>query len=429
MAILRPFPALCPPARSASLVAAVPHDTVDADEARTLAEGNPLSLLHVTRPEIDLPPSIDARSDAVLAQGLESFERLVREAPLTLTDGDRLFVYSLRRGDHTQTGVAGCLAVAECSSGVVRPHERAPRSREDDRTRHLVTLRAQTEPVLACYRDSEEIDRLVERSTHRDPLFDFTASDGVAHTVWAVDQPADLVEAFARVPRLYLADGHATAAAACRASIELAGIAGRAGDPERGTVLAVAFPASQLESLPCHRLVKDLGGLTRDHFLAAVREVFHARETASPSAPRKGLGRMYFGGRWYGLDLASKLAGTMVIASREEPHNPILAVDLPVGGTISGLDVYRLQERLLRPFLGIVDPRTDRRIESLSGARDDRELVRRVDAGLAVCAFSLSSISVQDLMKVADEGDALPPGSTWFEPKLRSGLFIHQTES
>jgi uncharacterized protein (DUF1015 family) len=396
MATIRPFRALRPDPVRARAVAAVPYDVVTTPEARSLASGNPLSFLHVSRPEIDLPKGTDPHSDAVYRKGAENFERLARDGILVRETEPSVYLYRLRTGEHEQTGVAAIYSLDEYDSGVIRRHERTRRDKEDDRTRHLITLEAQTGPVFLTYRDRYEIDVLVGAATRGAPLYDFEADDGVSHTIWRVggDAARSLVSEFEQVPLLYIADGHHRAASASRARGELAGTGRGAAD----YFLAVAFPAAQVRILPYNRVVKDLGGRTPQQFLAALREKLPVSDGAPPSPARRGNVSLYLDGRWYGLDF----------------------------GHPTELDVTLLQDRVLDPILGIHDIRTDPRIDFVGGGRGTGALERAVDEGGAAAAFSLFPVSVEDLMRIADADGIMPPKSTWFEPKLRDGLLIHE---
>jgi uncharacterized protein (DUF1015 family) len=386
-------------------VSAVPYDVVNTEEARALAEGNPLSFLHVSRAEIDLPPSADPYSDAVYAKALENFQRLRAEAPLVVEETPSLYFYRLRMGSHEQTGLAACYSVEEYEAGTIKKHEKTRRDKEDDRTRHISTLRAQTGPVFLTYRASAAVDAIASRVTAGAPLFDFEAADGVRHTVWRVSG-ADveaLVRAFAELPCLYIADGHHRAASAARTRKHLAGLEPGVPHPEADWMLAVAFPDGQTAIMPYNRVVKDLGSYTPETLLAALRETLRVVEgPASPAA--KGEVSMYLGGRWYTIAL--------------QPPEGMA----DVGST---LDVSLLQAQVLTPFLGIGDPRTDKRIDFVGGIRGTGELERLVREGKAAVAFSMFPVGVDDLMRIADAGEIMPPKSTWFEPKLRDGLLSH----
>jgi uncharacterized protein (DUF1015 family) len=407
MAIIRPFKALRPHAEQAAAVSAVPYDVVNTVEARALAAGNPLSFLHVSRPEIDLPDGIDVYSDAVYEKAASNFDSLKNEAPLFIEDSPSLYVYRLQMGEHTQAGIAACCSVDEYDSDIIRKHERTRKDKEDDRTRHILALRAQTGPVFLTYRGRDEINDLVIRSQKEQPIADFTAPDGVSHAIWQASE-ADrdaLVEAFKAVPLLYIADGHHRAASASRARAQLAAKHSTHGDHDYNFVLAVLFPADQLQILPYNRVVKDLNNMTASDFLAEVSKKFEIADAALPSPSQKGEICMYLEGRWRSLTLAP---GTT---------NPI--------DPISSLDVSVLQDRVLDPLLGITDVRTDKRIDFVGGIRGTDELEKLVNEGRAAAAFSMHPVSVDQLMAIADANQIMPPKSTWFEPKLRDGLLSH----
>ena len=402
MALIVPFRALRPTPASAARVAAVPYDVVNGQEAHALADGNPLSFLHVSRAEIDLPDNSDPYSDAVYRKAVDNFAALTSSAPLVVEDQPSLYVYRLKMGNHVQTGIAGTFSIDEYDRGVIKKHEFTRRDKEDDRTRHMIELRAQTGPVFLTYRASPAVDRVVSRITGEPPLFDFTAPDGVQHTIWRADADAvkALVEAFGAIPLLYIADGHHRAASAARARQQL-GANGARG--EWDTVLAVAFPDNQTQVLPYNRVVKDLGSHTPQSLLAKLREQFTVKE--GPATPvRKGEIAMYLDGTWY------------TIALGDAPGNL---------GPADRLDVSRLQQTILTPLLGIGDIRTDKRIDFVGGARGTSELERLVRSGKFAVAFSMYPVSVNDLMQVCDAGGIMPPKSTWFEPKLRDGLLSH----
>jgi uncharacterized protein (DUF1015 family) len=402
MAALAPFRALRPASPAAVHVAAVPYDVVTTEEARALAAGNPLSFLHVSRPEIDLPAGTDPHRDDVYALAERNFDRLKKEAPLLLEDVPRLYVYRLRMGAHSQAGLAGCFSVDDYERDVIRKHEHTRPDKEDDRTRHLLALRAQTGPVFLTYRARPAIDALVERVMTATPLYDFKAADGVQHTIWAVDsnQEHQLVVAFDAVPALYIADGHHRAASAARARRQLAGPEGTPGAWD--CFLAVAFPDVQVQILPYNRVVQDLARMTPDGFMSALRQKFTVRD--GPATPvRRGEVAMFLGG-WHTIVL-SPMHGTARSADR--------------------LDVMRLQDEVLTPMLHIGDVRTDTRIDFVGGARGTTELEARVRSGAAAVAFSLHPVDIQDLMAITDAGGIMPPKSTWFEPKLRDGLLSH----
>jgi uncharacterized protein (DUF1015 family) len=408
MAKLFPFRALRPRPDAAARIAAVPYDVVSTAEARALADGNPLSFLRVSRAELDLPPSTDPYSDAVYERAAQNFETL-RHSALTLEAEPSLYLYRLRMGGHTQTGLAACFSIDEYDRNIIKKHERTRRDKEDDRTRHMLALGAQTGPVFLTYRAAADVDGMIDRAACGPPLFDFEAIDGVHHTIWRVGGGVRdaLVAAFDGIPSLYIADGHHRAASAARARAEMGsrGLAGSSlGDgADASTMLAVAFPHDQVQILPYNRCVKDLGGLSPEAFLKAIAERFDG--SPGPAMPvRRGEIAMYFDGRWHTLR-------PRVAADRSDP--------------IGALDVSVLQDQLLAPILQIADVRTDKRIDFVGGARGTGELQKLVDGGQAAVAFSLYPVGVADLIAVSDAGAIMPPKSTWFEPKLRDGLLIH----
>jgi uncharacterized protein (DUF1015 family) len=402
MAVITPFRALRPTAGSAAAVAAVPYDVVNTEEARALAAGNPLSFLHVSRAEIDLPPDTNPYADAVYAKAVESFAALKTRAPLVLEDAPSLYVYRLQMGGHVQTGIVGCFSVDDYDRDVIKKHERTRRDKEDDRTRHIIELRAQTGPVFLLHEPSTGVDAVVQRATAKAPLFDFTAVDGVRHIVWRI-APADtgeLIAAFGAMPALYIADGHHRAASAARTRQHLRQ---GAATGEWDTFVAVAFPGEQTQILPYNRVVKDLGAYTPDSLLSALRE--HLTVKPGPATPaRKGEVAMFLAGAWHTLEMTPAPAGADPAAQ---------------------LDVSRLHDLVLAPLLGIGDVRTDKRIDFVGGARGTEQLESLVSSGRAAVAFSMYPVNVADLMQISDSGGIMPPKSTWFEPKLRDGLLSH----
>jgi uncharacterized protein (DUF1015 family) len=403
MATIVPFRALRPTPDSASRVAAVPYDVVNMQEAQALAAGNPLSFLHVSRAEIDLPPDTDPHSDSVYRRAAENFATLTAQAPLVVEDAPSLYVYRLKMGAHVQTGIAGSFSIDEYDRDIIKKHERTRPDKEDDRTRHMIELRAQTGPVFLTYRASPGVDAVVDRTTTSAPLVDFAAPDGVRHTIWRIDASGipDIVAAFDRIPALYIADGHHRAASAARARQQLRGSNGGSG--EWDTVLAVAFPDNQMQVLPYNRVVRDLGTHTPQSFLAELKEQFTVKR--GPATPvRRGEVAMFLDGQWHTIGLGDPPRGS---------------------GAADRLDVGRLQDTVLTPLLGIGDVRTDSRIDFVGGARGTSELEQLVTSGKAAIAFSMYPVSVDDLMQISDTGGIMPPKSTWFEPKLRDGLLSH----
>ncbi len=400
---VRAFRAVRPDHAHALNVASVPYDTVDTDEARELAEGNPSSFLHVIRPEIDLPRQTDVHADEVYAKAAENFARLRESGVLVQDDEAAAYVYRLQMGDHVQSGIVVCCHVQEYEGHRVLRHEKTRKDKEDDRTRHVLTLNANAGPVFLTYRGTTAIDARVAGIESGAPLYDLTAEDGVKHTIWRVPGES-LAELFGDVPCCYVADGHHRAAAAARAGRERqAANPEHRGDEEYNWFLGVLFPADQLQILPYNRCVADLNGLSVDEFLAAVRREFDVTPDADSNPAEPGRASMYVDGRWYGL-------------SWRVPED---------AGPVASLDVSVLQDQLLAPTLGIDDPRTSRRIVFIGGIRGTDELAQRVDSGRDAVGFSMFPVTVDQMMAIADAGEIMPPKSTWFEPKLRSGLLVH----
>lgn len=399
-----PFRALRPTPERAARVAAVPYDVVSTEEAKALAAGNPLSFLHISRAEIDLPPGTNPYSRPVYAKAAENFATLRREAPLVAEAEPSLYFYRLGMGAHVQTGVAACYSLDEYDRDLIKKHENTRPDKEDDRTRHMVVLRAQTGPVFLTYRRSAELDAIEREVTAGPPLFDVEAPDGVRHTVWRVSGASctRVVGAFGRVPALYIADGHHRAASAARARAELR--ANRSSEAD--TMLGVAFPDNQVQILPYNRVVRDLGRLTPEAFLERLRAGFEVKENGAARPSRKGEVALYVGGRWH----------TIVLK----------APSLRPASAGSSLDASLLHEQVLAPLLGIGDPRTDKRLDFVGGARGAVALERAVNEGQAAAACSMYPVGVEELMKIADSGEIMPPKTTWFEPKLRDGLLIHE---
>ncbi|MEP6706337.1 MAG: DUF1015 family protein [Pyrinomonadaceae bacterium] len=407
MALIRPFQALRPPEVRASEVASVPYDVVNVAEARALAAGNPFSFLHVSRPEIDLPDGTDVHDDLVYGKAVNNFQALIKNCPLIQEEEPSIYLYRLLMGQHAQIGIVACCSIDEYDSNQIRKHERTRRDKEDDRTRHMLALRAQTGPVFLTYRACGDIDEMVsEISADYPPLYDFVASDGIRHTLWRVPDPDPFVVAFRDVPNLYIADGHHRAAGASRARAEMKehGFA-FIGTEEFNFFLAVMFPDNQLQILPYNRVVRDLNGLSREDFLPQVGQSFEVSRNAAPAPSSRGQWSMYLSGEWYGLKLPANAAA---------PE-----------GTVTALDVSILQDRLLDPILGIKDIRNDKRVDFVGGIRGAEELETLVSQGRAAVAFSLYPTTIDDLLRVSDAGEIMPPKSTWFEPKLRDGLLIH----
>lgn len=400
---IHPFQGLVPTPALAPEVACVPYDVVNAAEAAALAAGKPNSLLHVDRAEIDLPAGTDAYSDAVYNKARENLVALQKRGVLVRETEPCLYIYQQRMGDHVQRGViAGC-HVDDYDRELIKKHEKTRKDKEDDRTKLIDTLSADTGPVFLTYRDNAAVTALVNAKTKEKPLHDFTAPDGIQHTVWRIPGGAEWVKAFDAVPVTYIADGHHRAASAARvARLRRERNPKHTGNEDYNWFLCVLFPASELKILPYNRIVVDLNGLSEEAVLAKVKALFGLQENATPSPTAVGQVSMYLGKKWYGLTLKAE----------------------PNADPVSRLDVSVLQDKLLAPVLGIHDVRTDKRIDFVGGIRGTGELVKRVDAEGGV-AFSMYPVTLNQLMDIADAGQIMPPKSTWFEPKLRSGLVIH----
>jgi uncharacterized protein (DUF1015 family) len=406
---LNPFRAIRPKPDLAPRVASVPYDVVNRAEAAELARGNPYSFLHVGRSDIDLPEDVDPYDPRIYAGAREALDRFLAQGVLLRDEEPGLYLYQQVMDGRTQTGVVGCVHIDDYERDVIRKHEKTRQDKEDDRTRHVLTLNANAEPVFLTYRGQAEIDALTQAVVRTAPLYDFTAPDGVRHTVWRVPDPARLVQAFGSVSCAYVADGHHRSASAWRAGKELRART-RTGDrePEYEWFLAVLFPSDQLRILSYNRLVKDLNGLSPSATLARLSRIGHVTTTEDPVPPRAGTFAFYLVGAWYLLELDP------ATIDRADP--------------IRSLDVSLLQDRVLGPVFGIGDPRTDKRIDFVGGIRGTKELERRVDSGEMAIAFSLHPTTLDQLIAVSDAGQVMPPKSTWFEPKLRSGLFVHELE-
>jgi len=412
MARIQPFRAWRPRPDRVAEVASPPYDVLSSSEAREMASDNPLSFLHVVKPEIDLPEGIDLYSPEVYATGAANLKRLVDDGILIRESEPALYLYRQRMGDHVQTGVVVGASVDEYEADLIKKHEHTRRVKEDDRTRHVDTLNANTGPVFLAYRAVAEIDGLVARLTAVEPTYDFTAPDGIVHTLWVVKQAADrdaLLEAFARVPALYVADGHHRSAAGVRIrQLRRDANPDHKGDEPYNYFLSVIFPHDQLMIMDYNRVVRDLNGLDEAAFMARIGESFEVKAVDSGRPDRVKCFGMYLGGRWYRL---SARAGTF-----------------PDSDPVQSLDVAILQDNLLSPVLGIGDPRSDERIDFVGGIRGLEELERLVDSGTWQVAFALHPTSIGQLFSVADAGEVMPPKSTWFEPKLRSGLIVRPLE-
>jgi len=403
------YPALRPRPDVVGQVAAPPYDTVDTAEAAQLAAGNPMSFLHVNHSEIDLPAGTNLYADAVYAKAAENLANFRKNGWLIREDRPLMYLYAQTMGAHTQTGLVCCAHIDDYIQNIIKKHELTRKDKEDDRTKHTATINANIGPVFIAYRDVAEIRAaLAPIPKQAAPLYDFVDELHVRHQVWPVENAAEIEKLFAeKVPVSYIADGHHRSASAVRVGAERrAANPKHTGNEEYNWFLSVIFPASELKILPYNRAVKDLNGLSPEEFLKEIRAIFTVTENADPSPKSPRHVSMYFGGKWYGLSWPEV-----------KSSNP---VDL--------LDVSTLQNGVLHPLLGIDDPRTNNRIKFIGGIRGPQELVRLVDQKGYAVAFSMHPTTVDQLMAIADAGQIMPPKSTWFEPKLRTGLLSHELD-
>lgn len=404
----RAFKGVLPTAARAAQVAAVPYDVVNSAEAAELAAGNPFSFLHVSRPEIDLEAGIDLHDDKVYAQAKAALDRLAGQVPLLQDKKPAYYIYRLQMGSHVQTGVFGAASAEEYRHNVIKKHEKTRKDKEDDRTRHVMTLRSHTGPAFLTYRDVPAIDAAVASAMNSVPYCDFSSPDGIRHTLYRTSPEitAELAKLFQEVPVMYIADGHHRSAAAARTMMECAPHnPEHSGEEDYNFFLAATFPASQLRILPYNRAVKTLNGATPQEFLDKLSEKFTVEERTERAEPVKpGEFGMYLAGGWYMLSPKFDLSGL---------------------GVIGSLDVSILQDNVLAPLLGIADPRTSAEIDFVGGIRGLGELEKLVDSGSHKVAFAMYPTTLDQLMAIADAGEIMPPKSTWFEPKLRDGLVCH----
>ena len=402
MATLNPFAALRPKPDLAHNICELPYDVMSSDEARAMADGNPLSFLHVSKPEIDLPPGTDLYSPAVYAKGRENFDKLISSGALVQDTQPCYYLYRQIMSGHAQTGLVAAASTQEYLDGTIKKHEFTRPDKEDDRVRHIEALSSQTGPVFLTYKAVPAMDDFVARKTAMPPDVDFTGKDGVRHTSWSVRESADIrfiSQQFANIPSLYIADGHHRSAAAGRV------FTARHGAGHSGGFLTVTFPHNQMQILPYNRVLKDLNGLTPAELLAKLEALCIINPAGTPKPTRKHELGFYLGGQWRTLHFRPQLAAT---------NDPI-----------EKLDVTLLQKFVLDPIFGITDPRTSKRINFVGGIRGTAELEKLVDSGDYACAFSMFPTSIVDLMEIADAGGIMPPKSTWFEPKLRDAMFCH----
>ena len=413
MAVIRPFKALRPNKENAHLVASVPYDVVNREEAKEIAGNNKLSYLHVTRAEIDLPDSVNAYSTEVYKKAKENIESLKSNAPLTIDEQPNFYLYRLIMDGRAQVGITATFAVDDYDNDVILKHEKTRKVKEDDRTNHIIATQAQTGVVFLTYRGVDAINKIVDKTiASSKPLYDFTAPDEIKHTVWILPKEYNslLINEFAKINKLYVADGHHRAKSASRAREEKRkSNPHHTGNEEYNYFISVIFPGDQLKILPYNRVVLDLNSNSKEEFLNKISEKFEVQKSDAKEPSARASFGMYLDGDWYMLK-----ANDSVLASNSLSNS--------IGDK---LDVSILQNFLLNPVLGINDPRTNDRIDFIGGIRGTKELERLVDNGKAKVAFSMHPVSIDDLMNISDAGEVMPPKSTWFEPKLRDGLLTH----
>ena len=400
MVMLAPFSAVRPKADFVQQIASVPYDVVSTTEAKEIVKDNPLSFLHVTRPEVDFPDDISTSSEKVYEKAKENLNKLLEDGYLVTEEQPSFYLYRLNWGGHIQTAVVGCSSIEDYDNDLIKKHEKTRVDKEDDRTQHMLKLKAQTGPVFLTYRGIPEINSFVKgHMENNDPIYDFQAEDSVCHTVWRIKETEFLVQAFKKVPASYVADGHHRAKSASLAYKKLKNIS-----QHSGKFLTALFPAEELMVLPYNRFVHDLNGMDSYEFLGSLEKVCkNITENAPPEPDSKGKLSIYIGGKWFCLKLPDS-----------EKNDPV-----------SLLDAAILQKRILEPLLAIHDPRTSDRISFIGGIRGTIELEKLVNKKEGSVAFSLYPVQVEEVLDVADAGMLLPPKCTWFEPKLRSGLFVH----
>ncbi len=402
MAILKPFAAVRPKPELAAQICELPYDVMSSDEARVMAEGKPLSFLHVSKPEIDLPAGTDLYSPEVYAKGAENFQKLISQGALKQDAKPNFYLYRQIMGGHAQVGLVAAASCEEYLANIIKKHELTRVDKEDDRVRHIEALNSQTGPVFLTYRAVAAFDEFVAKKIAETPAVDFTGKDGVRHTSWTIAEPLDIafVEMqFAQIPFLYIADGHHRSAAAARV------FKSRNGAGHSGQFLTVIFPHNQMQILPYNRVLKDLNGLTPAELLNKLEEVFKIVRMGTPTPTAKHEFGLFLNGKWHTLTFKAQLTRT------DDP--------------IEKLDVTLLQKNVLAPVFGIDDPRTSKKINFVGGIRGTAELEKLVNSGEYACAFSMFPTSIEDLMEIADAGGIMPPKSTWFEPKLRDAMFCH----
>lgn len=410
MAVVKPFICIRPAKEHAAEVAALPYDVYNRKEACAAVKGNPLSFLNIDRAETQFSDDVDTYADCVYEKARELLDSQIADGIYVTDAGDHYYLYELTMDGRSQTGIVACCSIDDYVNGVIKKHENTREEKELDRIRHVDTVNAQTGPIFLAYRQNIALKEIVAEEKTKPALYDFVSDDGIRHRVWRIDgaDRTDAIEAaFAAIPSTYIADGHHRAASAVKVGLKRrTKHPGYTGEEPFNYFLSVLFPDEELMILPYNRVVRDLNGMSTEQFFEKLKEKFELEEIGKePYAPvQKGTFGMYLDGTWYALKILPQYRSA-------DP--------------VKGLDVSILQDHLLAPVLGIGDPRTDKRIDFIGGIRGLKELERRVGKDMEV-AFSMYPTSIEELLSVADAGLLMPPKSTWFEPKLRSGLFIHR---
>ena len=413
MAIIRPFKALRPTPEKAELVASVPYDVCNTEEARVLAENNPLSLLNVTRSEIHFPADTNPYSDDIYQLAKENLDKITTDAPLLVEETASLYFYRLIMNGRAQTGIAATFSVDDYDNDIIMKHEKTRKEKEDDRTKHIITTGAQTGPVFLTYRGTPIVDAIVAGvCSTQPPLYDFTSPDGIRHTIWKAPEQhlQAIIDGIGGISHLYIADGHHRAASASRTRGAMKEKnTSHTGNEEYNYFIAVLFPADQLYIMPYNRVVKDLNGQTEAEFLNALSEKFSVELTNQKEPTSKSEYGMYLNKQWYLIKPRDAVRASISLATS-------------VGDK---LDASIVQTFILSPLLAIDDPRTNKRVDFVGGIRGTAELEKLVDGGKFAVAFSMFPVTIAELMQISDAGEIMPPKSTWFEPKLRDGLLVH----
>ncbi len=406
---LRPFKGLRPKKEHAVKVASPPYDVLNSKEARELVKGNEHSFLHVVKPEIDLPESTDIHDDSVYKKGRENLDKLQKDGIMFQDDKPCFYIYSQKMGDHIQYGLVACASAEDYDADRIKKHEFTRKDKEEDRTKHVSTLNANTGPVFLTYKDNQKIDNMVDEIAKSTPEYDFTSPDGIKHTLWVVNDDSKIKviqDEFKKMDALYVADGHHRSASASNvARMRKGENKSHTGNEEYNFFLSVIFPAKQMYIMDYNRVIKDLNGMSESEFIEKMKADFDIEKTGVKKPTKKHEFGMYIGKEWYTMKAK---AGSF---NEKDP--------------VKSLDASILQENVLTKLLNITDPRTDKRVDFVGGIRGVEELERRVSEDGYVLAFSMYATAIDDLMSVADSGNVMPPKSTWFEPKLRSGLIVH----